>query len=95
MEERIKIKKQVFENLREKGIHLEMDDETRKAVDDEKLKNFMEELSRKSMKKLKVNSFRDIPKKSELPEIKLTEEKKVHVAGSREFVLDKVKEVYG
>ena len=97
MEERVKIKKQVFESLKEKGIHLEMDEETKKAIEDEKLKNFIDDLSRKNMKTLKVNSYQDIQKKSKvMPEkAEKIEEKKVHIAGSREFILDKVKEVYG
>lgn len=94
-------KKEIYKELSEKGFHVKMDKETQSALEEEKLKKYMNGLVKENMQSLKANLTgkhkKEKPLKSEEDNIEIdkkhfpSNESKVY---GKEFMINKIKEVY-
>jgi hypothetical protein len=94
------IKKEIYNNLTEKGFEMKMDSETQKAIEEEKLKKYMAALMKEHMQNVKADLSGRKEKVLKASEDSIDIDKKQFSGNEsqiygKEFMVNKIKEVYG
>ena len=100
MDKHTAIKKEIYKNLTEKGFSMKMDKETEKSLEEDRLKKYMNSLVRDHMKNVKADltGRKEKVLKASNDNIEIdkkqfsTNESQVY---GKEFMVNKIKEVYG
>jgi hypothetical protein len=93
-------KKEIYKELKEKGFHFKMDKETEKAIEEDKLKKYMNNLVKTHMQNVKADlsgkKEKFVSDKEDTIELDkkqvFTNECQIY---GKDFMVNKIKEVYG